>query len=177
MKNERGILLAQEKQELIQILKQLQVVEKGTVQLKNAGSSEYYVNIKKAYGNPELMFLLCKNLREKMPREVTCFAGSGHGGIPLATRMSGLYTKNLTLVRDGAKEHGMSDLIDGYVPASKDKVAIVDDVFSTGGSLRKIIETLAPTGAEIVGCYVIVKRGEGQLPVPLEYLLKVEDLL
>ena len=164
-------------QNLIQILKQLPVVEKGTVQLKNAGSSEYYINIKKAYGDPELMFSLCQHLREKIPTETTCFAGSGHGGIPLATRMSGLYTKNLVLVRDGAKEHGKSELIDAYVPNSKDKIAIVDDVFSTGGSLQKIIETLRPTGAEMVGCYVVVKRGEGQLPVPWEYLLKVEDLL
>ncbi len=163
-------------QELIQKLKQLPVIERGAVELKNAGASDYYVNIKKAYGNPELMFLLCKNLWEKIPREVTCFAGSGHGGIPLATRMSGLYSRNLVLVRDGPKEHGLNDLIDGYVPTNKDKVAIVDDVFSTGGSLREMIEILAPTGADIISCYVIVKRGEGQLSVPWQYLMTAEEL-
>lgn len=164
-------------QELIEKLKQLPVVERGTVELKNAGISDYYINIKKAYGDPELMFLLCKNLWEKIPKEVTCVAGSGHGGIPLATRMSGLYARKLALVRDGAKEHGLNQMIDGYVPSSKDKIAIVDDVFSTGGSLRKIIETLTPTGAEILGSYVIVKRGEGQLSVPWQYLMTAEELL
>lgn len=164
-------------QELIQKLKQLPVVERGTVELKNAGTSDYYINIKKAYGDPELMFLLCKNLWEKIPKEVTCVAGSGHGGIPLATRMSGLYTRKLALVRDGAKEHGLNQMIDGYVPSSKDKIAIVDDVFSTGGSLRKILETLTPSGAEILGCYVVVKRGEGQLSVPWTYLMMAEELL
>jgi len=166
-----------EKQYLIARLKQLPVIEKGPVELKNAGTADYYLNIKKAYGDPELMFLLCKNLWEKIPREVTCLAGSGHGGIPLATRMSGLYTRKLSLVRDGPKEHGLSDLIDGYMPNSNDKVAIVDDVFSTGGSLRKVIETLTPTGAEILGCYVAVKRGEGQLSVPWQYLMTAEELL
>lgn len=164
-------------QELISRLKQAQIVERGTVELKNAGTSNYYINIKKAYGDPELMFLLCKNLWEKMPREITCFAGSGHGGIPLATRLSGLYTKNLALMRDGAKEYGLSNLIDGYVPTSKDKIAIVDDVFSTGGSLRKMIDIIQPTGAEITGGYVIVKRGEGQLSVPWSYLMTAEELL
>lgn len=164
-------------QELISRLKQVPVVERGTVELKNAGTSNYYINIKKAYGNPDLMFLLCKNLWKKIPNEVTCIAGSGHGGIPLATRISGLYTRKLALVRDGAKDHGLNNLVDGYVPTDKDKIAIVDDVFSTGGSLRKTIETLTPTGAEILGCYVIVKRGEGQLSVPWSYLMAAEELL
>ncbi|MDP3698522.1 MAG: phosphoribosyltransferase family protein [Nanoarchaeota archaeon] len=164
-------------QDLISRLKQLSVVERGTVELKNARTSDYYINIKKAYGDPELMFLLCKNLWEKIPKEVTCIAGSGHGGIPLATRMSGLYACKLALVRDGPKEHGMIELIDGHMPSSKDKVAIIDDVFSTGGSLRKVIEILQPTGAEIIGCYVIVKRGEGVLPVPWQYLMTAEELL
>ena len=163
--------------DLIEKLKQAQVVCNGPVELKNAGASNYYFNIKKAYGDSELMFFLCKNLWEKIPREVTCIAGSGHGGVPLATRISGLYGRNLTLVRDGPKEHGLSGLIDGYVPNNKDKIAIVDDVFSTGGSLRKIIETLTLTGAEILGCYVVVKRGEGQLSVPWRYLMTAEELL
>lgn len=169
--------MIQDLQELISKLKQLPVIEQGIVELKNAGTSDYYINIKKAYGDPELMFLLCKHLWEKIPKEVTCIAGSGHGGIPLATRMSGLYSRKLALVRDGTKEHGLSDLVDGHIPTSKDKIAIVDDVFSTGGSLRKIIEILTPTGAEILGCYVIVKRGEGQLSVPWQYLLTAEELL
>src|SRR3989344_7827877 len=113
-------------QDLISRLKQLSVVERGTVELKNAGTSGYYINIKKAYGDPELMFLLCKDLWEKIPKEVTCIASSGHGGIPLATRMSGLYARKLALVRDGPKKHGMIELIDGHMPSSKDKVAIVD---------------------------------------------------
>lgn len=164
-------------QDLIQKLKQLPVVEPGTVELKNAGAADYYINIKKAYGDPELMFSLCKNLWEKLPKEATCIAGSGHGGIPLATRMSGLYSRHLALVRDGAKEHGLNNLVDGYVPTNKDKIAIVDDVFSTGDSLREIIETLTSTGAEILGCYVIVKRGEGLLSVPWQYLMTAEELL
>ena len=163
--------------DLVEKLKKVPVVHRGTVELKNAGTSAYYINIKKAYGDPELMFLLCKNLWEKIPKEATCIAGSGHGGIPLATRMSGSYARKLALVRDGPKKHGMIGLIDGHMPSSKDKIAIVDDVFSTGGSLRKMIEILTPTGAEIMGSYVVVKRGEGQLSVPFSYVMSAEELL
>ena len=57
------------------------------------------------------------------------------------------------------------------------EVVLVDDVFTTGGSLRKMIEVIRSTGAEILGCYVVVKRGEGELEVPLHYLFVAEDLL
>jgi len=63
------------------------------------------------------------------------------------------------------------------MPKEGDKVAIVDDVFTTGKSLQKIVDVIIPTGAEIVGCYVLVKRGEGQTSVPVESLLHMEDLL
>ena len=68
---------------------------------------------------------------------------------------------NLTLVRDEPKKHGKGGWIDGYVPNEQDKVVLVDDVFTTGGSLRKLIKILEPTKAEIIGVYVVVKRGEG----------------
>ncbi len=164
-------------QDLIQKLKQAQIVYNGQVDLKHAGTSQYYIDIKKTYGDPETLFLLCKYLWEKIPQETTCFAASGYGGIPLATRMSGLYTRRLTLVRDEPKQYGLGGWIDGYLPTGKDKIAIVDDVCTTGSSLRKMMEALRPTGAEILGCYVIVKRGDVNLEVPLVQVVSAEDLL
>ena len=50
-----------------------------------------------------------------------------------------MYGRNLALVRDEPKDHGIIKLIDGYLPGKDDKVAIVDNVFITGNSLQKII--------------------------------------
>lgn len=163
--------------DLITRLKQLKIVHRGEVELSHAGSSDYYIDVKKAYGDAEAFELMTKRLGEKIHQRTNCIAASGHGGLPLAGALSVLYARNLSLVRTELKEHGLLRSIDGYIPSKNDKVAIVDDVFTTGKTLQKIIDIITPTGAEIVGCYVFFKRGEGKLTVPVESLLSVEDLL
>ncbi|MBI4147578.1 orotate phosphoribosyltransferase [Candidatus Woesearchaeota archaeon] len=162
--------------DLIARLKYLQIVHHGEVELSHGGASHYYIDLKKAYGNAEAFYLLAKRIGEKIPNKVSCIAGGGYGGLPLAAAVSTLYLRDLSLVRDEPKDHGIKRIIEGHVPTKEDKVAIVDDVFTTGKSLQKIIDIITPTRAEIVGCYVLVKRAEGQISVPVESLLRIEDL-
>jgi len=137
----------------------------------------YYIDIKRAFGDSDALNLMANELWFEIDNRTTCIAAVGYGGIPLATPISLLYGLNLTLVRDESKKHGRKTWIDGYVPTKRDKVSIVDDVFTTGRNLRKIIKILEPTGAEILGCHVVVKRGEGKLKIPFTYLMTAEQLL
>lgn len=162
---------------LIRKLKEIDIIYKEPVELKSGKSSEFYVDVKKAYGYPDILKLICDNLWEQMDKKTTCIATAGYGGLPSATVLSVEHDLKLTLVRDKPKKHGKGGWIDGYVPTKKDKVSIVDDVFTTGESSRKIIKIIEPTEAEILECLVIVKRGNGELNVPLSYLLLAEDLL
>lgn len=163
--------------ELIKKLKQLDIIYRKPINLKNAGASDFYVDIKKAYGYPDTLNSISDELWKRMEGNITCIATAGYGGLSPATIISSKYGLNLTLVRDKPKKHGKGGWIDGYIPNEQDKIAVVDDVFTTGGSLRKIIEVLKPTRAEIIGCYVVVKRKEGNLQVPLIHILTLEDLL
>ncbi len=164
-------------QELILLLKRLNIIHQQPVNLKHAGTSDFYLDIKKAYGYPSVLDLIAKKMWENIDKNVTCIAAGGYGGLPLASVISSQNNLHLTLIRDRLKSHGKSSCIEGYVPTGHDRIVIVDDVFTTGGSLRKIIKILEPTGAEVTGCCVAVKRGEGKLPVPLVYLLTKNDLL
>ena len=68
-------------------------------------------------------------------------------------------------------------MIDGYVPTEKDKIAIVDDVFTMGTSMAKIIKALNKTGAKIIAGYVVVNRGEvSKFIIPIKSLLTAEKL-
>ena len=163
--------------DLIEKLNQLDIIYREPVKLKHAGASNFYVDVKKAYGCPETLNFICDSLWKLIYKKTTCIAAAGYGGIPLATLLSSKYNLKLTLVRDKPKEYGKSGWIDGYIPTKKDKVSIIDDVFTTGESLKKIIEVIKPTEAKILGCYVVVKRGNEQLETPLSYLLVLEDLL
>lgn len=76
------------------------------------------------------------------------------------------------MVREKPREHGLKNLIDGYVPKEKYKVVIVDDVFTTGASMSKIITALAKTKAKILAGYVVINRGDA-----FRFKIKIHDLL
>ena len=163
--------------ELIRKLKEIDIIYCGDVKLKHAGASNFYVDVKKAYGYPYMLNFISDELWKKMKEEITCIATAGYGGMSLASVISSRHDLNLILVRDEPKKYGKEGWIDGYVPNGEDKIAVVDDVFTTGGSLRKMIGALEPTKAKILGCYVVCKRGEGELTVPLTFLFTPEDLI
>ena len=76
----------------------------------------------------------------------------------------------------------MGGLVDGYVPGIGDNVAIIDDVLTTGGSIRKMYAVIESTGAKIVGLYAVVKRTEVTAEVLINglrvnYLLAPNQLL
>ncbi len=157
-------------------LKQEQIIKERKVELKHAGQSHLYVDLKKAYGNPSLRKHITQELHKKIPLNVTTLAASGHGGIPLATTLSDQHDYNLTLIREERKGYGTEKHIDGYQPQNHDVIAVVDDVVTTGNSLKKIVDKLEHTKGKVQGCYVVVDRSDQKLPVQVESLLTLEDL-
>src|SRR3989344_9024817 len=146
--------------ELIRLLKKLNIIYRGPVNLKNAGTSNFYVDVKKAYGYSDALNKISKELWKKIDKKVTCIVAAGYGDLVPAAVISSKYNLHLTLVRDEPKKHGKGGWIDGYIPNEQDRIAIVDDVFTTGGSLRNIVQVLELTRAKILGCYVVIRRGD-----------------
>ncbi len=163
-------------EKLREILQAADVVRHDPVKLRSGKSSDFYIDIKKGFGDPELLRVISQELARKLDSKTTAVAATGHGGVPIAVGVALETGLPLILIRERIKDHGMRNLIDGYQPGRGDFVAIVDDVFTTGSSLRETIDALGDSGAEIVGCYVVVKRGDGDVSAPLTYLLEPEDI-
>ncbi len=162
---------------LIEKLNQLNILERQRVILKSKKGSDFYIDIKKAYGYPDILNEITGKLYILIPKEANCIAASDYGGLPIAAAISSTYGLNLILIRNKRKNYGLNRLIDGYIPNRKDKVAIVDDVITTGSSLKKIIQVIKPTKAKILGCYVVVNRGKTDLKYPLRWLFEARDFL
>lgn len=79
--------------------------------------------------------------------------------IAYASALAGRPVRAFT-VRKEAKAHGTGKLVEGPFEAG-DRVVIIEDVITTGGSARKAIEAVRAHGGEIVGVLAVVDREEG----------------
>lgn len=162
---------------LAEELRRLKVVKKGKFVLTSGKTSNFYVDMKKVLGYPKVSELICGEFCKLVDKRATCVASIGYGGLPLAARVSLKLGLPLVVVREKPRDHGLKNLIDGYVPTEKDKVAIVDDVFTMGTSMLKIIKALEKTKAKILAGYVVVNRGDAEkFRISIKNILSINSL-
>ena len=78
----------------------------------------------------------------------------------LAAETQGAPMLRAFTVRKEAKQHGTGKLIEGPF-RSGDRVAVVEDVITTGGSALKAVDAVRQAGGEVVGVLALVDREEG----------------
>lgn len=83
----------------------------------------------------------------------TATAGIAHAAI--AAHLMGL---PMGYVRSGAKDHGRQNRIEGRLREGE-KVVVIEDLISTGGSLIETVEALREAGAEVLGAVSIFTYG------------------
>jgi orotate phosphoribosyltransferase len=92
---------------------------------------------------------LAKLIEEHYP-EVDVIAGTATAGIPHAAWVSDVLNAPMCYVRSKAKEHGKGNQIEGKATVGQ-KVVIVEDLISTGGSVITCVEALRAAGCEVLG--------------------------
>jgi orotate phosphoribosyltransferase len=110
-----------------------------------------------------------------LPKKTTCVAGSGHGGLPLAAVVATRLNKKFIAVREGAKKHGLSKLIDGYFPEKNESVIIIDDVLTTGSSLRDTRQILTQHKIKVAGAIIVVDRTKPKISIPYKAVFNIKD--
>jgi len=65
------------------------------------------------------------------------------------------------MIRKGEKSHGTAAKIAGPAPVPGERVALIEDVVTTGGSAFRALEVLEPTGVRVAEVVVLVDREEG----------------
>src|SRR5437870_654377 len=101
---------------LVTKLKRAGVVRKGHVILTSDKISDFYIDLKLAYGYPKILRLISSEIGKRVGKRITCVAGLGHGGVPLATAVALRNDLKLALVRKETRAHGSKKWIDGYIP-------------------------------------------------------------
>lgn len=85
-------------------------------------------------------------------------AGVATAGIPQGALVAEALNLPFMYVRSKPKDHGMENLIEGRLTKGQ-KVVVVEDLISTGGSSLKVVEALRKEGAQILGMVSIFNYG------------------
>jgi orotate phosphoribosyltransferase len=90
--------------------------------------------------------------------ECEVIMGTSTAGIAHAALVANILDKPMGYVRGSAKKHGRSNQIEGRLLPGQ-KVVVVEDLISTGGSVIEVVEVLREAGAEVLGVVSIFTYG------------------
>ncbi len=138
----------------------------GHFELTSGRHSEMYFQCALALQYPEFAAVLCQRIAEHYSgQKVNSVIAPAIGGIPVAQEVGRqLDVRSLFAERlDGAMI-----LRRGFKIETGERVLVVEDVVTTGGSVQEVVDLVKQCGAEVVGVGTIVDRsgGEADFGVP-----------
>jgi orotate phosphoribosyltransferase len=138
----------------------------GRFTLASGKESSYYVNSKKALFYSETVALLGEAIWDKTrDLDIQAVGGLEVGAIPMATAAVLRYHQEGRplegfFVRKEVKGHGSRERLEGVLPPGA-RVAVLDDVLTTGGSVVQAIQEVEKAGGTVAAVVCIVDRLEG----------------
>jgi orotate phosphoribosyltransferase len=172
-----------QKQKLIAALKACGAIRYGDFTLASGKKSKYYIDIKKASTDPKTLKLIARQAAFRIKQmDVNIIAGVELGGVPLATAVSMETELPLLIVRKAVKDYGTKSRFVGDIKP-EDRLVMLEDVTTSGGSVRDAVEVVRETGANVKYVICVVDREEGaienlkEIGVELVPLVSASDLL
>ena len=105
----------------------------------------------------EVEAAIAETVRREFP-EAEALMGTATAGIAHAAIAAHLMGLPMGYVRSGAKDHGRQNQIEGKLLPGQ-KVVVVEDLISTGGSVLEVVNVLREAGAEVLGIASIFTYG------------------
>jgi len=132
----------------------------GEFRLRSGAISTEYFDKYLFESDPDLLREVAGALVELLPPRVHAVAGLELGGVPLATMISQLSGLPTLFVRKAAKEYGTCRLAEGGEVQGR-RVAVVEDVVTSGGQVVESCRALRERGAEVAAVLCVIDRESG----------------
>jgi len=132
----------------------------GEFRLRSGAVSREYFDKYLFESDPELLRAIAAGLVELLPDRAQAVAGLELGGVPLATMVSQLSGLPALFVRKAAKEYGTCRLAEGGQVEDR-RLAVIEDVVTSGGQVVESCQALRDRGAEIVRVLCVIDRESG----------------
>jgi orotate phosphoribosyltransferase len=155
--------------------------------LRSGARSTWYIDARASTFTGEGAALAAEAVLAVLAPEVTAVGGPTQGADPIAVATAVVGTARGRVlkafsVRPRPKDHGTGGRLVGPV-APGDRVAVVEDTTTTGGSLLEVVDVLAEAGIAVTQAVVLVDRSGGEVAaafaargIPYRALLVPADL-
>ncbi len=162
--------------EILDILKKTNALLEGHFILTSGLHSPQYIEKFRVLEQPEYTEMLCKDIADKFREDnVTVVAGPMTGGIILAFEVGkqlgvrAIFTERV----DGEMQFRR-----GFTLSPDDRVLIVEDVITTGGSVHEVMQEVRKSKATIAGLGYLVDRsnGKAKFDIPAKPLITIDAI-
>ncbi len=153
------------KQLLLDLIVRYAYVE-GDFTLSSGAKSSYYINCKQVTLRAEGGLALGRLLLQLLPADTAAVAGLTLGADPMVSAVSvvSAYQNQpipALIIRKKPKGHGTKAYIEGPALAPGEKIVVLEDVVTTGGSALTAVERLREAGYEVTQILSLVDREQG----------------
>jgi len=154
-----------DRERLLELLKD-KSLEVRPVTLSSGKISDYYMDCKRVTLSPEGAYLTGNLMLEMIEPKVSAVAGLTLGADPIVSSISVLshiQKRGLSglIVRKEPKKHGTMSYVEGPALQKGAKVAVVEDVVTSGASLIRAVDRIESAGYQPVQALTILDRQEG----------------
>jgi orotate phosphoribosyltransferase len=161
-------------EEILAVFRETGVMLEGHFLLTSGRHSDRYMQCARLFEHPRHSELLCAELARRFDGEkIDLVIGPALGGIIMSYEVSrALGARNIFAER----QDGVMTIRRGFAVRPGERVLVVEDVVTTGGSVREVLALLEAEKADIVGVGVIVDRSAGKVDFGyrLESLVSME---
>ncbi len=175
------------KERMANILFKIDAVKFGVFKLSSGKASPYYIDLRVIPSFPDAFREICDFYVEYItsqigPKNFDRIAGVPLAGIPFASQIAYNLKKPFLYVRKGIKLHGRERRVEGIL-SSGDKVLLIDDLVTTGLTLKKAADAVRAEGGIATEAVAFLDREEGgkhlleKSGIKLHPLLKISEIV
>jgi orotate phosphoribosyltransferase len=174
------------KVELAKILHKIDALKFGLFKLTSGKVSPYYIDLRIVPSFPDAFRQICDFYGESITSQVGLknfdrIAGVPIAGIPFASQIAYNLKKPFLYVRKGVRLHGRQRRVEGIL-VSGDRVLLVDDLVTTGLTMKKAAEAVTAEGGIVTQAVALLDREEGgkeklaKTGIQLQALLNISEV-
>ena len=151
--------------EFCRILMKINALEFGTFKLSSGRVTPYYVDLRLISSFPDAFHRISEFCATFVKKELDAesfdrISGIPVAGIPLASILAYQLSKPFIYVRQGVKLRGRERRVEGVLMPG-DRILMVDDLVTTGLSLKRTAVSIRSEGGVVTDAFVLLDREEG----------------